>query len=153
MPNKNWNKLSAMQLGKYAEYIAKMEFASYGMDVYTSEVDDHGIDFIVKDKNGRFCEIQVKSVNHSSYVFMQKTKFNITNENVYVVLLLFNDGRLPDVFVLPASLWRNPDSMFVDRNYDKEGQTSKPEYGISLAKKNISTLEKFRMEEMIVDFA
>lgn len=50
MANTEWNKLSRMQLGKYAEYYAKMEFASYGLDVYTSEVDDHGVDFIVKDK-------------------------------------------------------------------------------------------------------
>lgn len=41
-----------------------MEFASYGMDVYTSGIDNHSIDFIVKDKRGRFCEVQAKSVNH-----------------------------------------------------------------------------------------
>jgi hypothetical protein len=57
MPNKDWTKLNSLQLGNYAEYLAKMEFASYGCDVYTSEVDGHGIDFIVKDKNRLFCEI------------------------------------------------------------------------------------------------
>jgi hypothetical protein len=130
-----------------------MECGGFGLDVYTSEVDDRGIDFIVKDKNGRFCEMQVKSVNHSTYFFMEKTIFDITNEDWYSVLLLFNDGRRPDVFVLPASLWKTPNSMFVDRNYDKEGQTSKPEYGISLARKNIGILEKYRMEDMILEFA
>ena len=56
----DWTKLNSLQVGKYAEYFAKMEFASYGLEVYTTEVDDRGIDFIVKNKNGRFCEIQVK---------------------------------------------------------------------------------------------
>ena len=51
MPNLNWNKLSGLQLGRYAEYYAKMEFASYGFEVYTSEVDDHGVDFIAKSPN------------------------------------------------------------------------------------------------------
>ena len=37
-----------MQLGKYAEYYSKMEFTSYGYDVYTSEIDDHGVDFAAK---------------------------------------------------------------------------------------------------------
>ena len=52
MPNTKWSELSAMQLGRYAEYYAKMEFTSYGFDVYTSEVDDHGVDFIAKSKDG-----------------------------------------------------------------------------------------------------
>ena len=48
--NTDWEKLTPLQLGKFGEYYAKMEFASYGYDVYTSEVDDHGVDFIAKDK-------------------------------------------------------------------------------------------------------
>ena len=50
MPNLNWSKLNHLQLGKYAEYYAKMEFASYGYEVYTSEVDDHGVDFVVNPR-------------------------------------------------------------------------------------------------------
>ena len=49
MPNTSWSNLNHMQLGKYAEYYAKMEFTSYGYDVYTSEVDDHGVDFVARD--------------------------------------------------------------------------------------------------------
>jgi hypothetical protein len=37
-----------MQLGRYAEYLAKMEFMLHGSDVFSSEVDDHGIDFVVR---------------------------------------------------------------------------------------------------------
>ena len=49
MPNTIWSRLSHLQLGRYAEYYAKMEFASYGYDVYTSEVDDHGVDFVARN--------------------------------------------------------------------------------------------------------
>ena len=48
MPNTSWSKLNHLQLGRYAEYYAKMEFASYGFEVYASEVDHHGVDFITK---------------------------------------------------------------------------------------------------------
>ena len=51
MPSKKWSGLNHMQLGQFGEYYAKMEFASYGFDVYTSEVDDHGVDFIARDIN------------------------------------------------------------------------------------------------------
>lgn len=58
-----------------------MELSSYGLDVYTSEVDDHDVDFIVKDKRDRFCEIQVKSKTKKGYIFVQKNKFNLIDKN------------------------------------------------------------------------
>ena len=61
MPNTNWSKLNHLQLGRYAEYYAKMEFASYGLEVYTSEVDDHGVDCVIKKSDGTFIEIQIKA--------------------------------------------------------------------------------------------
>ena len=32
MLNMNWSRLSRLQIGRYAEYYAKMEFASYSFD-------------------------------------------------------------------------------------------------------------------------
>src|SRR3990170_2253645 len=43
-----WSELNSLQIGKYAEYFVKMEFTQYGFDVYSSEVDDRGIDFVVR---------------------------------------------------------------------------------------------------------
>jgi hypothetical protein len=149
LPNTNWNQLTPLQLGRYAEYFAKMEFASYGLEVYTSEVDDHGIDFIVKDKQGSFAEIQVKSLRGMGYVFMSKSKFDIRNRSLYLALLIFNPGQLPDIFLIPASTWQKPDEIFVDRDYDKEGQISKPEYGVNISRKNYPELERFRFEIVI----
>lgn len=152
MPNTNWSNLNSLQLGRYAEYFAKMEFASYGLEVYTTEVDDHGIDFIVKDKRGRFCEIQVKSKTEKGYVFMQKSKFDISNKNLYLTLLIFQDGKLPDIFLIPSVAWEVPNEVFVDRKYDKPGQKSAPEYGINISQKNYDILEIFKFEESIKEF-
>lgn len=75
MPNTNWSELSHLQLGRYAEYYAKMEFASYGYDVYTSEVDDHGVDFVARNPDdGQYYEIQVKAVRNLDYVYIRKDK-------------------------------------------------------------------------------
>lgn len=46
----NWSRLNRLQLGKYAEYLAKMESVLCGCDVFTSEVDDHGIDFVIRTR-------------------------------------------------------------------------------------------------------
>lgn len=153
MPNTDWSKLNSLQLGRYAEYYAKMEFASYGLEVYTCEVDDHGVDFIVRDnKVGRFCEIQVKSLRNNGYVYMSKSKFGIENRNLYLTLLLFENGNSPDIFLIPSEAWKVPNEVFVDRNYDKPGQKSAPEYGINIFKKNYEILEIFRFNESIKEF-
>ena len=56
----NWDHLSNLQLGKYAEYFVKMKFTLAGFDVYTSEVDDKGIDFIIRKNDDIYYDVQVK---------------------------------------------------------------------------------------------
>ena len=50
MYNLNWSRsdLTRQKLGTFCEYYAKMSLASYGVSIYTSEVDDHGIDLLQK---------------------------------------------------------------------------------------------------------
>lgn len=148
MPSTNWSDLNNLQLGRYAEYYAKMEFASYGFEVYTSEVDDHGIDFVIKKgKSATYYEIQVKSLLRSNYVYMQKTKWNIENPHAYLTLLLFKDGMLPETYLIPATAWKFPNDLLCYKKYD--GLKSKPEYGINISKKNMPLLEQYKFEEVI----
>ena len=144
MPNLKWSQLSTQQFGRYAEYYAKMEFSSYGFDVYTSEVDDHGVDFVAKH-NGQFYEVQVKAVRQDNYLYIPKDKVTLS-DNFLFCYLRFTDGFLPDVYVFPSSVWKTPNALFVDRPYDKPGQKGKPEYGISYCKKNAPMLEPYRGE-------
>lgn len=147
MPNTKWSDLTPMQLGQYGEYYAKMEFTSYGYDVYTSEVDDHGVDFVARDvKTGMFYEVQVKSLQKGNYVVIPKDKLVIDDRHL-ICFLRFENGQLPDVYVIPATVWNNPNTVFVDRKYDKPGQKSKPEWGINYSKKNIAILEEYRAEK------
>ena len=142
MPNLKWSQLSSLQLGRYAEYYAKMEFTSYGFEVYTSEVDDHGVDFVAKH-DGEFYEVQVKAVRQDSYVYIQKKKI-VMSEKFLICYMRFTDDLLPDVYIFPSTVWSSPNALFVDRPYDKPGQKSKPEYGISYNKKNAHLLEQYK---------
>lgn len=147
MPNMNWSKLNSLQLGRYAEYYAKMEFASYGFEVYTSEVDDHGVDFIAKlPGENRFYEVQVKSLRDYGYIFMAKSKMPELSDERLICFLHFIDGKLPDVFVIPASAWKNPNAILVDRKYDKPGQKSEPEWGVNVSKKNYNLLAEYKAD-------
>jgi hypothetical protein len=135
IPNAKWSELNNLQLGRYGEYFAKMEFASYGLDVYTLEVDDHGIDFVVKNASGKFFEIQVKSIHldKTGYVFMRKDKFSIEQSNLLLMLLIFEEGMFPKSYLIPSKEWAIQNDLFRYRQY--EGLKSKPEYGLNISKK------------------
>lgn len=149
MPNLNWSKLNRMQLGRYAEYYVKMEFSSYGFDVYTFEVDDHEVDFVAKPPNSHvYYEIQVKSSRDFGYVYITKEKMQPTT-NRAVCYMYFIDGNLPDVYIIPSTAWLAPNAVLVDRKYDKEGQTSAPEWGINLSKKNLRLLDPYKAQSYL----
>ncbi len=143
MPNLNWSQLSTLQLGRYAEYYAKMEFASYGFEVYTSEVDDHGVDFVVKRPHSQeFFQVQVKSIRNSGYIFILKDKMEMS-DHWLLCMLRFVDSCLPEFYIIPATIWKESNGTFVNREYDREGLTSKPEWGINVSKRNLPTLANF----------
>jgi hypothetical protein len=143
-----WSKLTNQQVGAYAEYFVKMELTMYGFQVYETEVDDRGIDFIARFENGPFIEIQVKSTRSLNYIFAQKEKF-ILRENLYLVVVLFNEGNLPELFLIPSLAWRMPNQLIVSRDY--EGKKSKPEWGLNLSQKNLQSLEKYRLDEAVTN--
>ena len=61
----NWSRVelnNRQKLGYFGEYYAKMSLASYGMSIYTAEVDDHGIDFVAETTKG-FLKFQVNEIN------------------------------------------------------------------------------------------
>lgn len=148
MPNKNWSKLNKMQLGKYAEYYAKMEFASYGFEIFTSEVDDRGIDFIIKNSKGEFFEIQSKSIRKGP-VNIPKDKLDILNSSLYIVLLLFKEGDLPEMYLISSTVWKTPNNLFVFREYKNPELKSDPEYGLNISKKNEKILKDYSFEKII----
>lgn len=150
MYNLLWSRsgLTPQKLGTFCEYYAKMTLASYGLDIFTSEVDDHGIDFVAESQNG-FLKFQVKGVRTATtqYVFMKKEHFDIEDDSLFLFLILLKDGEHPEEYIIPTSAWRQESSMFVYHAY--EGKKSKPEYGINLSKKNMAELENYRIENIL----
>lgn len=145
MEKYNWSKLSSIQLGRYAEYYAKMEFTLLGFDVYEPEVDDKGIDFIICKGEDNFYEIQVKSNFKGNYIFMQKDKFAL-RKNLYLVLVLFIQGNSPELYLIPSTAWLKPNELLVSHDY--LGEKSKPEWGINLSKKNSLILSEYEFDKV-----
>jgi|ERR1039457_2617337 hypothetical protein len=132
-----WSHLNRLQLGKYAEYIAKMEFVRCGCDVFTAEVDDHGIDLVVRTRQGNHYDIQVKSFRpQTGYVFLQKTKFSIHPSSL-LVLVQFINGEPPTLYLVRSCVGNDsncPNPILKGRDYDPT------EWGLTLSKKNLVAL-------------
>lgn len=139
-----WAHLNRIQLGRYAEYLAKMEFVLLGCDVFSSEVDDHGIDFVVRTKKGDHYDVQVKSfrpkAGKNPYIFMQKSKFKIS-PTLLLLLVQFVEGQAPTLFLVQSSVEATHHPLFESRDYG-EGKKSPPEWGITINKKKLATLSE-----------
>jgi hypothetical protein len=132
-----WTHLNRLQLGKYAEYLAKMEFVLLGCDVFTSEVDDHGIDFVVRTKEGTHYDVQVKSYRPgTTYVYLPRV-----HPSLLLAVVQFVDGELPALFLVQSCVSGGPNPMFKKCYYTEAGKREF-EWGLSLAKKNLALLEK-----------
>ncbi len=148
-----WSELKHTQIGKYAEYYVKMEFTKYGLDVYSSEIDDKGIDFIVKNNSNRYFDIQVKSIRmgKTNYVFIPKKLWkDELRANMLVALVIFEDGKEPQLFLIQAKVWEKPNKLFVNREYG-EGKKSKPEWGISITKDNLPNKDDLERQRVVFE--
>ena len=146
MEKQKLKDLSPLQIGKYSEYIAKMEFILYGFDVYSPELDDKGIDFIVRKDDSFYFDIQVKAVRDFNYIYFQKSKFQI-RENLYAFILIYRKELKPSMYLIPSNIWNEPNKLFVSRDY--KGKKSVPEFVINLSEKNLAKLNEFLLEKSI----
>ncbi|MGJ5813668.1 DUF4365 domain-containing protein [Paludibaculum fermentans] len=138
--------MNSLQLGKYAEYLTKMEFVLWGCDVFTSEVDDHGIDFVIRTRQGNHFDVQVKSFRLTAgkrtpyYLYIQKSKFKI-HPSLLLVLVHFVKGMPPTLYLLPSCVGADPNPLLESRDYG-EGKKSPPEWGLTLSKKKLALLSE-----------
>jgi hypothetical protein len=112
---RSWKHLNHLQVGKYAEYLVKIALVSHGLDVYSSEVDDRGIDFVVKKDHQTYFDIQVKSIRGRNYIFFPKSKF-MPRENLFAAVAVFIEGEDPHLFLIPSIHWLHPNSLLVERD-------------------------------------
>lgn len=151
-----WSKLSGLQLGRYAEHWAKLRLIEAGYEVYSTEVDDRGIDLLVRIGAGRCLEIQVKAVRNRNLTFIQKKHLGGSPAEIErrlrsgycMVFMLFEDGVEPEVYLIPGYAWLTPnagiyDNAAGDRQYG-------PCLEIRSAKKNQPYLEPYRLDDQSV---
>lgn len=151
----NFDNLNNIQIGKIGEYWVKLNLTLYGVDVYTTEVDDKGIDFILRVNASQYIDIQVKTIRKAKtgYVFVTKECWKDgLRDNLYLALVILENYKEPSTYLIPSTAWNNPTDLLRDRNYDSLSQKSKPEWGINLSMKNDYLLDQYSWEIRVDDF-
>jgi hypothetical protein len=142
----NWEKLNNLQKGSFGEHYAKMEFAMYGLLVFTAEVDDRGIDFVARNNEGLHFDVQVKTITGRNYTFISESKFY---ENLVVSLVVLNQLSPPEIYLFRKDDWSNEkhkDALLTHRKYPN---AKEPEYGVNITKAREPLLQDFLFEKRI----
>lgn len=145
----NWSKLSNTQMETFGRYFAKMEFESFGFEVYSSEKNEKGIDFIARRDDGFVYEVQTKTILYSSEQCRKSAVYSldIANLNMHINLLLFKNGKMPDSFLIPAMAWKFPNDLFSNRITD--GNKFSTGYVLNISKRSLPILENYKFGNML----
>jgi hypothetical protein len=130
-----WSRLNELQLGRYAEYFVKMEFTRLGFDVYTAEVDDKGIDFVVRGGVDRHFDVQVKSARNWGLITLPLRVFQ-PRRNFLAAVVVFVDHQSPELFLIPSMEWeqRPSDLLFHYRRRHEDPSKDFDEYQLRMGK-------------------
>ena len=98
-------------------------------------------------QNDRDNQRQVKSVRGFNYVFFRKECFEL-RENLYAAIVILDEGDPPKLFLIPATAWQAPSSLFVSHDYEPP-RKSKPEWGLGLSAKSYPLLQEYAFEKVV----
>lgn len=139
MITENFASLGRQQVGRIAEYLARIAFTQRGYTVFTPDVDDSGVDLLIYRADVGYTRIQVKSLRRNGYVFMRKRYFQPATD-LALCLILFSTGE-PEILLIPSLRWERPCPVFVARDY--EGLKSEPEFGVNVSAKAMPELREY----------
>lgn len=144
-----YDELHHLSISRIAEYYTKLMMTLHKLDVYTTEVDNKGIDFIVRNPNGKYFDIQVKSIRYpnTSYVFIPKEgvwRDGNLRDNLMLALMVFQNHKTPELYLIPSTAWMKESQVLKNRTLYKV-----PEWGLNYSIRNQPLLEQFKLEKII----
>ncbi len=116
----------------------------YGLLVFSSEVDDRGIDFVARNDAGCHFDVQVKTVTGHNYTYVTESKFR---DSLWVCLVVLEEGQAPRTYLFSGKDWAGDTEGLLKRQHFPNAK--EPEFGIHLTKSREPILEKYRLDHVI----
>lgn len=145
--------MEKIELNKFALDVAQKAFQKKEFNIEESPMSIGQVNFLAVSKNGRRLKIKVRTSSKSnSNIFIEKTKFDIEDQDLYMAFLyLPDDDAKKAIYLIPATEWEKHVYPFRGKNYNRPGLKSKPEWGFSFSPKSKEALESYRFDKMIDD--
>lgn len=141
------------ELNKVGIAFAEKMFESHGFSINRAPVKKGPVDFIAS-LSGMTLRIKVRAISQiGSYVFMEKRRFNIGDTALFMAVTYIprnEDEKI--LYLVPATEWGKDIYPFRGKNYDKPGQTSEPEWGVSFSQKAKDAMEPYRFSKIVSNF-
>ena len=142
-----WSKLRPLsKLDQLAETIMKTGFImSENHHVIQSYADHKGANFKVINRVGESqFDILCRQINieKTNYTFIPKKDLEQgLRDDLHIGLVIFIDGEKPRKYLIPSTVWSNPNKLFTD--------SVRPEYGINVHSSTFPELAKYAFEKQI----
>ncbi|HET6998760.1 MAG TPA: hypothetical protein VFI03_09230 [Solirubrobacterales bacterium] len=98
----------------------------------------------VSTPSGRSIEVFVSTQRLGGYVFWTKRRFQPASDR-FAAIALLAEPEEPALYLVPSTEWRNASPPLTNR--DNVGKKSEPEYGISLARSSLPSLQQYVWDE------
>ena len=116
----------------------------YGYLVFSAEIDDRGVDFVVRNEAGKHFDIQVKTVTDRNFTYITESKFS---ESLWVCLVVLTEGKLQTLYLFSGRDWSSDTRGLLRRHHFPKSREA--DYGIHIAKKRMLIMEQFAFNRSV----
>ncbi|MFX4263147.1 hypothetical protein ACOBQJ_13245 [Pelotomaculum propionicicum] len=141
------------EFNKWAVSLVKQAFTEQGFKIENISLPADEADFIAVSSSGKSLKIKVRAISQiGSYIFSLKKKFNIKDPYLYMAVIYVPKKAEKELYLIPASEWGKDIYPFKGKDYNKPGQSSQPEWGISFSMKAKDAMEPYRFAKIVNSF-
>lgn len=143
--------MNKSELNNHAVNLVEEEFKKHGFKIEESSLPKSQVSLNTISPDGKILKVKVRAISQmGSYIFSRKVNLNIEDPNWFVVIVYMPyDANIKDLYIVPAIEWGKDIYPFKGKDYNKPGQVSEPEWGISFSQKAKDAMESYRFPLMI----
>lgn len=141
----SYKHLNRIQKGSFAEAYAKMAFTLEGFEVYTTEYDDRGVDFVIRNHDGKYFSVQVKATGKSANPFVYAESFHVSRDFLLCAVRLI-EGEAPEIYLAAGTDWDEEKECL---HFNPGGGNAGAYYELRFSKRYSESLERHRFENYV----
>ena len=121
------------------------------LEIFASESESRGVDFIVKTQSGKYHELYLQPINleKDRSVKIPKENLGELKDNLWIALVLFMKEMEPVLHLIPSKVLETPDNYIFIDNDQGERFKQHSNWEIKVFTKAIPELSKYSLSNML----